>query len=150
MSTFLIVLAVILWVGYKAYKSISKTLADSEGGSEAPSQGTVRSAFESLFEEESNHSFSSTVKPGASFSDEERASGYFTYEDVTQSSATQQSQPQPRTRSAKQAAKTTKQAPASAAMADNGERSSFDLRQAVIYQTILNNQYLDEIHSYDN
>lgn len=120
MSTFLIILAVVLWVGARFFRKVKAEFADLEVTDAASEQPThvaspvrqARPAVESLFESES----SST-----------QGSPYFTYESAVVN---------------------TSGSPVSALKQEAPVRveaaAAFDLRQAVIYQTILNNNYISE------
>lgn len=113
MSTFLLILAVVLWVGFKAYRKVNVEAGPVETG-DAPQRPnpSVRPAVESLF-------------GGKVTSSEEQP--YFTYEAMSD---------QPIVKSEKAAEKLNTDIQA--------EPAEFDLRQAVIYQTILNNNYISE------
>lgn len=111
MVTFLIVIAVILWVGLKSYRKVQEQfdLADAD---EAPHR-PARPAVETLFENDAPQS---------------KEQPYFTYETMDGLPADKSEQPDVKAEAAVEAE------PAAA----------FNLRQAVIYQTILNNNYISE------
>lgn len=99
----------------------------------------MKSTFESLFEEFSDQSVSEAFdeeefEQEQPVSDSEQEAAFVAFEDEVLS---QDSAPE-----------------ASAGYVDEDssdeESESFNLRQAVIYQTILNNKYLSEVHSFDN
>ena len=124
MEYFLIIVVLILLVGGKSAKSIKafrQELSDLENSTETP-----QPAFESLFK---------TAKPEKkSFADEERSAGYFTYESMD--------------------------APARPAQSQNSQKMlvaevqepqvEFNLRQAVILDTILRAKYVPDSCVYDN
>ena len=119
MSTFLIILATILWVGYSSYRKIKN--AASDAGGEAMSQPSrPASAFEAMCEEEE--------KPMAA------AQEYFTYETLEDEVNVDLN------------LNVDANAEVSAYDSDIAGVRGFDLRQAVIYQTILDNKYLHEVH----
>lgn len=114
MSTFLIILAVILWVGFSAFRKVKSVFADpSVAGDVSPKQD--RPAVESLFEEKS-----SSMK----------ASPYFSYETMGDC--------------ASNVAKHAETFAQPELVPQLGETANFDLRQAVIYQTILTNNYISD------
>lgn len=126
-------MAIVLWVGFRASKSVRKTAADLEGVTETPTEPR-HTAFDSLFEEsESDYAQSS-------FPQEEASMGYFSYETMAEPVLT----PAPKTATPKAPKKERK------AVEAEQEQQGFDLRQAVIYQTILTNKYLDEVQHYEN
>lgn len=144
MKTFLLITVIILWVALRSYASNAKRKADQEKAAAEPSQpsySSVRSAFESLFEDEEETKAESAR---SSFAQEEEKAGYYSYESVEPEVEPEYTRPQadfqpkraPRTRVTE-----TEEEPAAV---------DFDLRQAVIYQTILSNKYLDEMHSAEN
>lgn len=118
------ILAIILWVGFRSYKTVRKQMSDLEDAPEPRSSS--RPAFESLFER---------GREEMSFAEEERKAGYFTYE----------SEPtQPVTPSRKSGI------PEEKPVADRGSEkeqgSVFDLRQAIVYNTILEAKYVPEMN----
>ena len=142
MNGFLIFLAVALWFGLSVRKAFRKQVSELESET-ASSEGTVKNAFESLFDEvmtEEKESCNST------FAKEAASAGYYSYESTA-------SAPQGRAAAhsamSAQAAKAPHPVSKSEVLTDN-EAISFDLRQAVIYQTILTNKYLNDTQTYDN
>ena len=102
---------------------MKKQIAESKKDAESCPQGPAP-AVESLFDEEQDEPFPQ------SFEDEEREAGYFSYETID---AVEENRPFEEV---------------SVAPVIEDERydsplfGGFDLRQAVIYQTILHNEYL--------
>lgn len=114
MSTFLIITAVILWVGFSAFRKVKTELADPVEAGEVSSE-SARPAVESLFEERSSSP---------------KASPYFTYETMEEP--------------ARHTANPIEAKVQSDQPLQPGEAVNFDLRQAVICQTILTNNYISE------
>ncbi|MBQ6069016.1 MAG: hypothetical protein IJK84_05890 [Bacteroidales bacterium] len=143
MNGFLIFLAVALWFGLSVRKAFRKQVSELESET-ASSEGTVKNAFESLFDEvmtEEKESRNST------FAKEAASAGYYSYESTA-------SAPQGRAAAhsamSAQAAKTPHPVASKSEVLTDNEAISFDLRQAVIYQTILTNKYLNDTQTYDN
>ena len=139
MKSFLLIVAVILWVALRSNAAKAKRKAAMEESASQPSQpsySSVRSAFESLFaEEDEAQSVNST------FAEAGKKAGYYSYETVDE--------PEPMYAHADTAANRS----ATSNPAETEEKPSaadFDLRQAIIYQTILSNKYLDEMHTAEN
>lgn len=129
MKTFLIILITIAYIGWKAYKGVRKNFTvDTDDTVNEPQADTPRPAFESLFDEEE------TNNTPYSFEEEEKAAGYYTYESTEEinPSTAQDLQPSPVSM-------------VSEVEETQPEMPAFDLRQAVIYQTILNNKYNPEV-----
>ena len=140
MNGFLIFLVVALWFGLRIRKAYQKQM--SELGGDTPSdEGTVKNAFESLFDD------SPKAKPthaSSPFSSEVGSAGYFSYESDaanTMSSTGRSSRP------SYQAVPTMPVDSTSVVGNEPGNAVDFDLRQAIIYDTILNNKYLSEIQT---
>ncbi len=127
MKTFWLITILILWMGFKAYrKGVRRTAAHPEDSAEGTQQPTAypRPSFESLFEEDDEEK-------------DEEAPSYFSYETLEEEE--RQQQPVAAVR------ETRPQEPVVAAVEEPVETPAFDLRQAVIYQTILNNKYNPEM-----
>lgn len=140
MKLFLFILAVVLWVGARSRAAAAKHVADPENTSDTESASSPfkKSAFESLFDEfkgvvDNFDEPESVVEPEEDPISPESGSteSFLRYEAVVGA------QPQ--------ATETVVEN-----FAKSEDNQSFDLRQAVIYQTILSNKYLDEIRSHDN
>lgn len=142
MKLFLFILAVVLWVGVKSKAAASKRAADLESTSDSESANSPfrQSVFESLFNE-----FKDVVDD---FSDAEASERPETSASTTENSFYEEfsgaettivdDQPQ------------VSESASAPIVESLPEAQPFDLRQAVIYQTILSNKYLDEIRSHDN
>ncbi len=146
MKTFFLILTVVLWVVVRSAAAKAKRSEQSEDAASKPSQpsySSVRSAFESLFDDEETQE---EAPASASFSQEEAQAGYYSYETVDEPEAQPMSYQtqQPPSPSAAQDVTPVPTAEPEPVLQD------FDLRQAVVYQTILSNKYLDEIHAADN
>ena len=140
MSGFLIFLAVALWFGLKIRQAYQKQM--SELGSGTPSdEGTVKNVYESRFDSSrvANHSNTSS-----SFSSEVGSAGYFTYESDV---ATPMASSVATSRPSYQDAPFKSVVPTGATSNEAESAVVFDLRQAVIYDLILNNKYLSDIQS---
>lgn len=128
MKYILFIVGMILWVGISARKYARKQISDLEDDSYQQKKPS-RPAFESLFVDE--------PKVETSFAEEEAAAGYFTYE--SEPMAPQSA-----------AAAATTSAPSSARgvmeMGKESARVDFDLRQAIIYHTILTAKYVPEVN----
>lgn len=139
MKSFLLIVAVILWVALRSNAAKAKRKAAMEESASQPSQpsySSVRSAFESLFaEEDEAQSVNST------FAEEGKKAGYYSYETVDE--------PEPMYAQAETAANRSA-CPNPAETEEKPSAADFDLRQAIIYQTILSNKYLDEMHTAEN
>ena len=144
----LTILIIVLWFGLLARKAWRKALSDLESepkGDTAPQQGTVKSAFDSLFDT-ARETVSNTWKGSSTFAKEASEAGYFSYESSTDSSSER-----PVFKSAPKARPVQSEVRVSQPVADLlPEAPVFDLRQAVIYQTILSNKYISDMHPYDN
>jgi len=151
MKTFLLITIAILWIGLKAYKGVRKNFAEPEATANEPQQtGSPRPAYESLFgdteddvEAENPYAFGDDDEP-ATFEEEEEAAGYYTYESTHVEEASEPARPEKAEKPVRQGS-----APRMAAMvapeSDEEATQPFDLRQAVIFQTILNNKYNPEL-----
>ena len=117
MNTFLIIIALVLWVGLKSYKSVRQQMADLENSADAEEP-----------------------KASTTFVEEERSAGYYSYKTVEEVNV----ENVPHTEDVSVRQDEAIQAGASDTK-DTGNDINFDLRQAVIYQTILNNKYLSEV-----
>ena len=136
MSGFLIFLAVALWFGVKMRNAYRKQMSELESDT-ASDQGTVRSTFESLFDEPKEQESNGT---SSTFASEAASAGYYSYE--TSSSATN------RRAAANAAMSAQPKRPVRAAIVQTeADATAFDLRQAIIYQTILDNKYLSDSQS---
>ena len=132
MKLLLLIALFILGSGFLGKLKSNRQEIESEGEA-TPPRKTKATAFESLFEESD-----SQAQP-SSFEDEERAAGYFSYETINTAAAVGQPMGNVamnvgETRADNEALVSTEQ------LASN----DFDLRQAVIYHTILYNKYLPE------
>ena len=121
MSTFLIIMITVLWVGFKAYKGVRKTFADPEA-----TVGTPTFSHDETDEEPESPFVYDYEEEPSTFVEEEKAAGYYTYETTEEPAA----QPE-----------TPRVAAMVAEVPEEEYGQPFDLRQAVIYQTILNNKY---------
>ena len=137
MNGFIIFLAVALWFGLSIRKAYRKQMSELESET-ASSAGTVKNAFESLFNEPSE---GEEAARSSSFANEAASAGYYSYESTASNS---------RGRAAARPAQTTRVAMPVAERSVEADATAFDLRQAVIYQTILDNKYLSDTQSYDN
>lgn len=131
-------MAVVLWVGAKSRAAAVKREPDSENASDSVSEGrhSHKSAFESLFNEFMAYPDTQETDPVDSFvsSTEESNGSYSATETVVEPLSAQQ----------------TAQPSVVSSVEEPNAEVAFDLRQAVIYQTILSNKYLDEIRTQDN
>ncbi len=148
MKTVFLILTVVLWIVIRYASSKAKQNAETDATASEPSQpsfSSVRSAFESLFEDEE-----AEAEPTySSFAQEEAQAGYYSYENVEESEV----DAEPSRATSTQTTTTTTECSTMAPAAETEEPlapQDFDLRQAIIYQTILSNKYLDEIHPTDN
>lgn len=152
MKTFLVILAIVLWVTFKSFsKYAAKTKAegDAEGYSSSSAKDVPEGTFESLFAEDpfassdddpyeaAEQDYSEQAAVEHAFSNQR--SQYFSYEHAPQGGSAVAS---PKAR--------TKKASVQSKEDSSNVAADFDLRQAVIYQTILTNKYLDEVSSYEN
>lgn len=141
MKTFLLILTVILWIALRTHVAQAKRKAEMEKSAPEPSQpsrSSVRSAFESLFDEEEKE-----ASDRSSFAQEEAKAGYYSYETVDE----------PEVEPVYAKVDPTLKRKSWTNVAETEEEPSeidFDLRQAIIYQTILSNKYLNEMHSTEN
>ncbi len=132
METFLYITLIVLWIGVALYRSVRKArIQDAESGLE--DFVSAKPAYESLFEEETHGSYTQEEKP---------FSNYFSYESEPEPMHSKPSNPNP-VREEKVAT------PATATEKETVRNAEFDLRQAVIYQTILNNKYISKENSYE-
>lgn len=118
MKESLITLAIIGYVAFSLYKRFKRNIAAASDDSS-----------EEVFEEDSPGE-----EPQFIYEEEPaQSSPYFSYEDVAPAPA-----PRP----------TTKKKAAAAFVAPQPvcEHEAFDLRKAVIYQTVLDNRYIDELN----
>lgn len=103
-----------------------------------PSRNSVRSAFESLFDEDQE-----VENADSYFAQEEEVADSCSYETVDEHEADPVSD--------KGSYKSGRKTHVGIIKAeDEVSVPDFDLRKAVIYQTILSNKYLDEMHSTEN
>ena len=137
MSGFLIFLAVALWFGVKVRKAYQKQMSELESGA-ASDEGTVKSTFESLFNESPDKTESEPAT--SSFASEAANAGYYSYEAPASTGRRATEAPKWTAHKAKVAVDPVQ---------IEQEPVAFDLRQAVIYQTILTNKYLTDVHSYE-
>ena len=136
MNGFLIFLAVALWFGLSIRKAYRKQLSELESET-APTAGTVKNAFESLFDEAAKEEETDR----SSFANEAASAGYYSYEcTVSNTKSRATARPAQQARVAMRVVERSEEADATA----------FDLRQAVIYQTILTNKYLSDKEYCDN
>ena len=138
MKGFLLFLVVALWFGVKLRNMYRKQMSELENGSADTDQGTVRSAFESLFDE--SVQFEGEKKASSTFASEAASAGYYSYE--TSSSATDR-RATANTAMSAQSVRAARPAP----VLSEADATAFDLRQAIIYQTILDNKYLSDTQS---
>lgn len=153
MKTTILILALVLWVFLRSRAASAQRKRDAENDAAAersdPGSSPARSAFESLFDEKFDHP---EAWPGDSFGgDPEResdgqakrpsSSGWGINGDGTVRTGKKEKSRKPR-----EAA--VREVPVAAEEEESG--ADFDLRQAVIYQTILSNKYLDEIYADEN
>ena len=132
METFLYITLIVLWIGAALYRSVRKArIQDAESGLE--DFVSAKPAYESLFEEETQGSYTQEEKP---------FSNYFSYENEPEPMHSKPSKPNP----VREEKVTT---PATATEKETVRNAEFDLRQAVIYQTILNNKYISKENSYE-
>ena len=138
------ILILVLWFGLTARKAYRKALSGLESepeGSTAAPKGTVKSAFETLFDEVRKPQ--SGMRGSSTFASEAASAGYYSYEttgDVAKGrAAANAARPAP-----------TAQTMRPAEVRVEADATAFDLRQAVIYQTILTNKYLSDMQTYDN
>lgn len=129
MKYLLLIIGLVLWVGIRSRKAVQKQLSDLEDAANRQ-QTDSRPAFESLFED---RKVSNT-----SFAEEEKAAGYFTYE--TQPVYTAQT-----VASAKES--TDKAKNVVLGKEEESAGSGFDLRQAIVYSTILRAKYIPETNN---
>ena len=137
MKGFLLFLVVALWFGVKMRNAYRKQMSELENDTVASDSGTLKSAFESLFDEPQQD-----MEEGESsaFASEAASAGYYSYE--TSSSATD---PRAAAHAAMSAQSVRPFRPATVQAEE--EVTAFDLRQAIIYQTILDNKYLSDSQS---
>ena len=137
MKGFLLFLVVALWFGVKLRNAYRKQMSELENDTVASDSGTLKSAFESLFDEPQQDM---EEDESSTFASEAASAGYYSYE--TSSSATNH-------RAAANAAMSAQpKSPVRAATVQTeADATAFDLRQAIIYQTILDNKYLSDSQS---
>lgn len=141
MSTFLLIVTVVLWIALRTHAAKAKRNAETEDAAPRPSQpsyGSVRSAFESLFDDEERE-----ASAAPSFSQEEAQAGYYSYESMDEPEESPIHAKVDPTLNSTEAVKAVE-------TLDGPKALDFDLRQAIIYQTILSNKYLNEMHSTEN
>lgn len=134
MNTFLIIMGVALWVGFSALQKKKQLGADSEDTS-VPFPDDAKSVFETLFQQHI------VVSPEMESFEEDFGD---VVDEEPGGQPYQTKQPE-----------VVEPAPVATPVAFSTQPSSqpvvsgvdFDLRQAVIYQTILSNKYIDEFHS---
>lgn len=131
-------MAVVLWVVVRAKIASAKSGADLEdtSSSESPNQGFAKSTFESLFNEFVD------VPEFETASQAPEVDPFLDFENF------EQQESEMNAASAASAAEALQEEEASK-VAEN-PIPEFDLRQAVIYQTILTNKYLSEMPSHEN
>lgn len=162
MNTFLIIMAIVLWVTFRSFsKNAAKAKAAPEDYSSPSANDVPEGTFESLFSddniafdeedpyavEKEDYSEQAAVEHAFSsqFAAASQQPSYFSYEETEKlrnSSASAPSKARSKAR--------TKEAPVQGKDGAINGAADFDLRQAVIYQTILTNKYLDEVSSYEN
>ena len=125
MKFFLFIMAIILWVGLRSYKTVRKQMSDPEDVPQP--RPSSRPAYEALFENLQGKEMS--------FAEEERKAGYFTYE--SESVQPVKASPKPRTAETKTVVEATN---------EKVQDSVFDLRQAIVYNTILKAKYVPEMN----
>jgi len=120
-------MALILWIGLRSYKSVRKQLSDLEDSANGKG-ASPKPAFESLFDE--------SEPSEMNFAEEEASAGYYSYE----------STPTPPTSFESRASTSGKHQVGSVGYAESEEVRSngFDLRQAIVYDTILRAKYAPE------
>lgn len=138
MSTFLIITVAVLYVGIKLYKAGRNLSGDSEVKTSESQPQTAQPAFESLFDEQDGDAGM------PSFEEEERSAGYFTYEDIA-SEVAAEATPMKSKKHHKQKSAVERESTLQLEEEPVQETVDFDLRQAIIYQTILNNKYNPQI-----
>lgn len=126
-------MVVIFWVGSKFVRTMAKNAAGPEDSSNSQPSATrsQKSAFESLFDEFLAADVEEPAREEAYNWDDSFEASVPVEEPVVA-----EAEPVP--------------AMQEAASASSEEGAAFDLRQAVIYQTILTNKYLSEVPSQDN
>ena len=137
MNGFVIFLAVALWFGLSVRKAYRKQVSELESGT-ASTAGTVKNAFESLFDEATKVE---ETGRSSSFANEAASAGYYSYESTASNAKSSA------------AANATPHARVAMPVAERNveaDATGFDLRQAIIYQTILTNKYISNTESYDN
>ena len=144
----LLIMVAVLWFGLTVRKARLKAMREAESEPEVASaapKGTVKSAFESLFDSVPEPEEADIKKRSFSFADETSEAGYFSYE-----SPVDDTHEQPIFKSApKTTTKKSEYGSTHTAQETLPDAQSFDLRQAVIYQTILTNKYISDIHTCD-
>jgi hypothetical protein len=137
-NTFILIVVLILWIAVRSHAAQAKRKAEMENAASEPSQpshSSARSAFESLFEEERE-----TESAYSSFAQEGQSAGYYSYESVVGDDLAPG-------RTTTDFVSDSKPETMAQFNADDSKGVDFDLRQAVIAQTILSNKYLNEIYS---
>ena len=143
MNGFLIFLAVALWFGLSIRKAYRKQVSELESNT-ASSEGTVKNAFESLFDELDK---AEGTNQSSTFANEAASAGYYSYETTTSSPTGREAA---RPAMSAQSVRTARPEVQPAVVQAEADATAFDLRQAVVYQTILTNKYLSDMQSYDN
>ena len=139
MNGFLIFLAVALWFGLSIRKAYRKQMSELESET-ASSEGTVKNAFESLFDDAREEV---ETEGSPMFANEAASAGYYSYEGTTSKAKSRKSV------NSTMSAPTARIVDMSVSEQRDTGSTVFDLRQAVIYQTILDNKYLSDTLSYD-
>jgi len=127
MKYILFIMGIVLWVGISSRKRVRKAISDLEDDAYAQ-QEPSRPAFESLFVDEDERA------EEVPFAKEEAAAGYFTYE-------TEPAAPKFERR-AEPSAPIFRADNAIENIPKEGSAATFDLRQAIIYNTILSAKYV--------
>lgn len=112
----------------------------------ASDQGTVKSMFESLFDDEPSQQHEETEKASPSFASEAASAGYYSYETSSNAKSFRSTRANVNSTRPSQMAQPVKPAEVQV----EADATAFDLRQAIIYQTILDNKYLSDTQSYGN
>ena len=125
MNTILLISLFILGLGYLGKRKLRGLESESEGDM-APRKQSPTPAFESLFEE------APAKESPSSFEDEASAAGYFSYETVEDEAVA----------SPKETDSALNPVVMHVASDELEEEGKFNLRQAIIYETILHNKFL--------
>lgn len=132
MKYILFIIGLVLWAGISARSKVRKQLSDLEDASNGQ-QTSSSPAYESLFAEH--------MQEKRSFAEEEAAAGYFTYETEKPSDESQTSQ--------SASVKSPFVQTVKVANTDEGSSTVFDLRQAIVYNTILKAKYIPEVNLHE-